>query len=72
MFGFGDRGFNPHRFVMNEIEEEIDVIPHECLYRVKIVGRELTGGGGRRSPRSRGDRRSEYLTTGCIQKKGSS
>ncbi len=42
MFGFGETGFNPHRFVMNEIEEEIDVIPHECLYQMKIMGRELT------------------------------
>ncbi len=42
MFGFGERGFNPHRFVMNEIEEEIDVIPHECLYQMKIMGRDLT------------------------------
>jgi len=42
MFGFGQTGFNPHRFVMNEIEEEIDVIPHECLYQMKIMGRELT------------------------------
>jgi carotene isomerase len=42
MFGFGQKGFNPHRFVMNEIEEEIDVIAHECLYRMHILGRELT------------------------------
>ena len=42
MFGFGQKGFNPHRFVMNEIEEEIEVIAHECLYRMHILGRELT------------------------------
>ena len=42
MFGFGEKGFNPHRFVMNEIEEEIDVIPHECLYRMNVMGRDLT------------------------------
>jgi len=42
MFGFGEKGFNPHRFIMNEIEEEIDVIPHECLYRMNLMGRDLT------------------------------
>ncbi len=42
MFGFGPDGFNPHRFIMNEIEEEIDVISHECLYLMKIKDKSLT------------------------------
>jgi len=42
MFGFGEQGFNPHRFVMNELEEEIDIIPHECLYTMIIQDRKLT------------------------------
>jgi phytoene dehydrogenase-like protein len=42
MFGFGATGFNPHRFVMNEIEEEIDVIPHETGH---AHGHERGNGG---------------------------
>jgi len=42
MFGFGEKGFNPHRFVMNELEEEIDMIPHDSLYRMHIYGRQIT------------------------------
>lgn len=42
MFGFGEKGFNPHRFVMNELQEEIEVIPHDCLYRMNVMGRQLT------------------------------
>lgn len=34
VFGFGNRGFNSHRFVFNEIGEDIDVIRHETLYSV--------------------------------------
>ncbi len=34
LFGFGERGFNPHRFVMNELEEEIEVYRHEAMYRL--------------------------------------
>jgi prolycopene isomerase len=34
LFGFGEKGFNPHRFVMNELEEEIEVYRHESMYRL--------------------------------------
>lgn len=37
-FGFGDRGFNPHRFVMNELEEPIEIIKHDILYRLNYDG----------------------------------
>ncbi|MBW1686736.1 MAG: FAD-dependent oxidoreductase [Deltaproteobacteria bacterium] len=42
MFGFGESGFSPHRFVMNALEEEIDIFPHPNLYRMTINGRHLT------------------------------
>ncbi len=42
MFGFGESGFAPHRFVMNSLEEEIEIIPHPNLYRMTITGRHLT------------------------------
>jgi len=36
LFGFGEKGYAPHRFVMNELEEEIDMIPHDSLYRLHL------------------------------------
>lgn len=42
LFGFGERGFRAHRFVMNELEEEIDIIPQEDTYRLHVLGREIT------------------------------
>ncbi|UCD83436.1 MAG: FAD-dependent oxidoreductase [Deltaproteobacteria bacterium] len=42
LFGFGETGYKPHRFVMNELEEEIDMIPHDSIYRVHIYGKEIT------------------------------
>lgn len=38
LFGFGERGFNPHRFVMNELGEDIDVYRHEAMYRLWYDG----------------------------------
>lgn len=34
IYGFGEEGFNSHRFVFNALEEEIDVIKHEHLYAI--------------------------------------
>jgi prolycopene isomerase len=34
LFGFGEKGFNSHRFVMNTLEQPIDVYRHEALYRL--------------------------------------
>jgi len=34
VFGFGNRGFNSHRFVFNEIGEDIEMVRHEALYAV--------------------------------------
>ncbi len=36
LFGWGETGYNPHRFVMNELEEDIDMIPHESIYRIHL------------------------------------
>ncbi|MGA2974195.1 MAG: FAD-dependent oxidoreductase [Spirochaetia bacterium] len=34
LFGFGEHGFSPHRFLMNELEEPVTVIRHRALYRL--------------------------------------
>ena len=36
--GCGEVGFTPHHFVMNELEEEIDLIRHEAMYRLHAYG----------------------------------
>jgi len=37
LFGFGESGYNPCRFVINELEEEIEMIPHESIYRMNLL-----------------------------------
>ncbi len=34
LFGFGERGFNPHRWLMNALGEPIDMYRHEVMYRL--------------------------------------
>ena len=41
LFGFGKRGFNPHRFVFNALEEPIDVIRHDSMYAMEFAGRRI-------------------------------
>jgi prolycopene isomerase len=41
MFGFGERGFNPHRWLMTELGEPIDLYRHEAMYRLVYDGREI-------------------------------
>lgn len=41
MFGFGEKGFNAHRFVFNALEEPIDVIKHDLLYAVHFNGHKV-------------------------------
>jgi prolycopene isomerase len=41
LFGFGDTGFNAHRFVFNCLEEPIDVIKHDLLYCVNFRGKRI-------------------------------
>ena len=40
-FGFGEKGFNPHRFVFNCLEEPIDIIKHDLLYTVVYKGERI-------------------------------
>lgn len=41
LYGFGEKGFNAHRFVFNCIEEPIDIIRHDLLYCVNFKGRRI-------------------------------
>jgi len=41
LFGFGDKGFNAHRFVFNCLEEPVKVIKHELLYTVNFKGNKI-------------------------------
>jgi carotene isomerase len=36
LYGFGEQGYNVHRFVMNELEEEIDMIPRQAIYNIHV------------------------------------
>ncbi len=37
LFGFGEQGFNPHRFVMNELEEP-SALSTPVLYKLNYAG----------------------------------
>lgn len=41
LFGFGQHGFNAHRFVFNCLEEPIDMIKHDLLYCVNFNGHRI-------------------------------
>ena len=41
LYGFGEQGFNAHRFVFNCLEEPIDIIRHDLLYCVNFNGRRI-------------------------------
>lgn len=41
LYGFGEKGYNAHRFVFNCLEEPIDIIRHDYLYCVNFMGREI-------------------------------
>lgn len=41
LYGFGEKGFNAHRFVFNCLEEPIDVIRHDLLYCVNFKGKRI-------------------------------
>ncbi|MDV4151117.1 FAD-dependent oxidoreductase [Clostridium sp. AL.422] len=36
IYGFNNRGFSPHRFVFNALEEPIDIIKHDELYAINF------------------------------------
>ncbi|TVM02472.1 MAG: hypothetical protein CV087_09560 [Candidatus Brocadia sp. WS118] len=41
LYGFGENGFNAHRFIFNCLEEPIDIIRHDLLYCVNFKGRRI-------------------------------
>lgn len=41
LYGFGEHGFNAHRFVFNCLEEPIDMIRHDLLYCVNFKGHRI-------------------------------
>jgi len=41
LYGFGEKGFRPFHFLLNELEEPIDIIPHATLARMSFEGREI-------------------------------
>ncbi len=41
LYGFGEKGFRPFRFVVNELEEPIDVVAHSTLARMTFEGHEI-------------------------------
>jgi prolycopene isomerase len=41
LYGFGEEGFNAHRFVFNCLEEPIDIIKHDLLYCVNFKGKRI-------------------------------
>ncbi|MGD9887495.1 MAG: phytoene desaturase family protein, partial [Bacilli bacterium] len=41
LYGFGEEGFNPHRFVFNCLEEPIKMIKHEHLYGMNYRGKHI-------------------------------
>jgi len=41
-YGFGETGMNTHRFVMNELEEQIDMISRESVYNLHIGDKVMT------------------------------
>ena len=41
LYGFGEKGFNAHRFVFNALEEPIDIIKHDQLYRVNYQDKRI-------------------------------
>lgn len=41
LYGFGENGFNAHRFVFNCLEEPIDIIQHDILYCLNFKGKRI-------------------------------
>jgi prolycopene isomerase len=42
LYGFGERGFKPFRFLFNELEEPVEVVAHATLARMTFEGQEIT------------------------------
>ena len=41
LYGFGEHGFNAHRFLFNCLEEPIEMVKHELLYVVHYNGKKI-------------------------------
>jgi prolycopene isomerase len=41
IYGFGETGFKPFRFIMNELEEPIDIVAQPTLARMTIEGQKV-------------------------------
>lgn len=41
LYGFGERGFKPFRFLFNELEEPIEVVAHATLARMTFEGQPI-------------------------------
>ena len=44
LFGFGEKGFNAHRFVFDCLAEPIEVVKHELLYCMHFKGYRISFG----------------------------
>ncbi|MCX6032166.1 MAG: FAD-dependent oxidoreductase [Chloroflexi bacterium] len=42
LYGFGERGFKPFRFLFNELEEPVEVVAHATLARMTFEGQPIT------------------------------
>jgi prolycopene isomerase len=42
LYGFGQRGFKPFRFLLNELEEPVEVVAHSTLARMTFEGQPIT------------------------------
>ena len=42
LYGFGERGFKPFRFLINELEEPVEVVAHATLARMTFEGQPIT------------------------------
>ena len=42
LYGFGERGFKPFRFLINELEEPVEVVAHPTLARMTFEGQPIT------------------------------
>ncbi len=41
LYGFGENGFHPFHFVLNELEEPVEMIAHQTLARMTFEGHEI-------------------------------
>lgn len=41
LYGFGEKGFRPFRYLLNELEEPIDMVVHKTLARMTFEGHEI-------------------------------